>query len=55
MIPLLSRILVLVVWFTLPVTNMECSEDTFNFGTDLNLGAVTDKAVKSPALANNPI
>jgi len=40
-----SRVLVLLVWFTLPAPYKKGTEDILKLFTDFNLGAVTDKFI----------
>ena len=45
--PLLCKILMLVMWFTLPVTNAVCVQDFLDLVAYLHLGAVTHKLSQS--------
>ena len=43
--PTFSRVLVLMVGFTLPVLDEKVAQDVLDFSTDFNLCAVTDELV----------
>ena len=51
-IPPFSRVLVLVIWFRLPITDVVGPEDVLDLVGDLIFGQITDKLVHSTASMN---
>jgi hypothetical protein len=52
LVPPFSRVLVMLVRFTLPTIDTECMKDIFYFITNNGLNSVTKKAVGSTSLNN---
>jgi hypothetical protein len=48
-----SRILMLLMWLALPITNDKVTEDVLDTTTDLHLSTVTDKAGGGPTTADD--